>query len=341
MEEEKKDNIPLVIARKLASIQEITSITPINSDLELVKVLGWQIVVRKGDFKPKDLIIYFEIDTQLPEWYSEHEMTDYRSKTSIIAGILSQGIIKPLNSFKDNDKFKLGDDLSEVLEVKKYDDDNKLQTVKENKEFPIYLAPKTDEPRIQSEPRYLEYFKGKPYVATLKYDGTSGTFLLDPEKKQNLWVCSRNKLLDKGVKGSGVYFEIAQRYKIAEKLLKLPNYAIQGEVYGVGIQNNPLKIKTKQFSVFTVVNLVENRCLDYDEMVDFCKELDLPYVIAIERGDSFQYSIEELLEKSKGFYEGTENAREGLVFRLEKFWDTPGLRASFKVINNEFLLKKK
>ena len=336
MEEEKKE-VPLVVARKLASIQEISSVTSINNDLDLVKVLGWQIVVRKNDFKLNEKVVYFEIDSQLPDWFNELEMSDYKSKSSMIAGVLSQGIVKPITCLKNYEKYKIGDDISEEIDVKKYDDEGKLISAKENKEFPISIVPKTDEPRIQSEPRYIDTFKGKAYVATLKYDGTSSTFLLDPINKKELWVTSRNKLLEKGKKESNTYYYVANKYKLAEKLAKFPEYAIQGEVYGPDIQNNPFMIKDKQLAVFNIMSLTQNRCLDYDEMVDVCKEMGLPYAETVERGESFNYTIDELLEKAKGVYVGTQNNREGLVFRLAKFWDTPGIRASFKVINNDYL----
>lgn len=339
MEKEESKETPLVIARKLASVQEIASLTFLNDDLEIAKILGWQIVVRKGEFQPNQKVIYFEIDTQLPEWFIEHEMTDYKSKTSIIAGALSQGIIKPITCLQENENYKVGDDVSEVLNVKKYDDEGQLLSVQENKEFPIYLVPKTDEPRIQSEPRYIDIFKGKPYVATVKYDGTSSTFMIDPTNVKNLWVASRNKLLVKGAKDPGGHFAIAEKYKIAKKLEQYPNYAIQGEIYGPGLMKNPLNVKDKSLAVFTIFDLKENRCLDYDEMADICKKLDLSCVQTFERGDKFDYTLEELLEKSKGVYEGTENAMEGLVWRLERFWDTPTIRASFKVINDNYLIK--
>ena len=192
----------LVIARKLASVQEIASISPLgtSNELEIAKILGWQVVIRKGEFKVGEKILYFEIDSKLPEWFSDLEMTDYRAKTVIIENVISQGLIKNISYLKENENYKIGDDVSEILDVQKYDDEGALISVSENKEFPIFLIPKTDEPRIQSEPRYTDVFKGKAYTACLKYDGTSSSFLLDQENKNELWVCSRNKLLSKSKK---------------------------------------------------------------------------------------------------------------------------------------------
>lgn len=55
--------------RKMASVQEIATLSPIeNSDfLEVatMKDLGWKVVVKKGEFKPGDKVIYFEIDSAI------------------------------------------------------------------------------------------------------------------------------------------------------------------------------------------------------------------------------------------------------------------------------------
>ncbi len=327
----------LVVSRKLASVQIISSITPLGTELEIAKVLGWQVVIRKGEFKQGEKVLYFEIDSKLPEWFTDMEMTDYRAKTVLIEGVLSQGLIKSVTYLKEHEKYNVGDDVSEVLDVMKYDDEGVLLSVQENQEFPIHLIPKTDEPRIQSEPRYLEVFKGKPYFACLKYDGTSSSFMLDQETKNDLWVCSRNKLIPASKKDN--YWQIAEKYKLLDKLKKHPDLAIQGEIYGTGIQKNPFEIKEKRLAVFTIYSLTQRRCLDYDEMSEVCKGLELPVVEVIEKGDNFDYDIDRLLENTKGFYGNTKNPREGLVFRLQKYWDSPTCRASFKVINNDYLIK--
>lgn len=333
----------LQIKRKLASIQIISEIISHNEDFEIAKVLGWEIVVRKGTFKIDEKIVYFEIDSKLPEdyWCKDMEFYDYRVSTTLIAGKLSQGFISSITVLKDHEKYNIGDDVTEVLDVTKYDIDEAAQRV-EDGEFPIHVMPFTDEPRVQSEPRYLELFKGKPYIATIKYDGTSASYVLNPDDPDELWVCSRNKMVDPKKKND--YWKMAEKYNIKEKLQKFPDYAIQGEVYGPGIQKNLLGVKDKMLAVFNIYSLSEKRSLDYDELVEFCKNIDLPYVIVLERGDSFNYTIEELLELVRGNYEGTENQREGIVVRLANHWYTPNMRASFKCISNDFLcgeLKKK
>jgi len=54
--------------RKLVTIQEISEVKPIpGADfIELVVIKGWQCVAKKGEFKPEDSCVYFEVDSYLP-----------------------------------------------------------------------------------------------------------------------------------------------------------------------------------------------------------------------------------------------------------------------------------
>ena len=55
--------------RKMASVQKIASLTPIeNSDfleVAMMENLGWKVVVKKGEFKIGDIVVYFEIDSAI------------------------------------------------------------------------------------------------------------------------------------------------------------------------------------------------------------------------------------------------------------------------------------
>src|SRR5262249_38169914 len=58
-----------VPVRKLASVQTVNAVEPIaNADaIEKVRVLGWWVVVKKGEHRPGDKVVYCEIDSLLPE----------------------------------------------------------------------------------------------------------------------------------------------------------------------------------------------------------------------------------------------------------------------------------
>ena len=103
--------------RKLVSIQTIDDIQPIeNADnIEVALVGGWNIVIRKGEFKKGDKAFYFEIDSMLPledERFSfleprgkkeQNGILYHRLKTAKLRGQISQGLLFPLNIWNKED----------------------------------------------------------------------------------------------------------------------------------------------------------------------------------------------------------------------------------------------
>lgn len=89
------------IERKLATIERISEIHPIpDADaIERAVIRGWSVVVRKGDHKVGDLVVYCEIDSLMPE-RPEFEFLrprGFRIRTISLRKQISQGIIFPLN----------------------------------------------------------------------------------------------------------------------------------------------------------------------------------------------------------------------------------------------------
>ncbi len=85
--------------RKLASIQKIIALEPIEGAdaIERATVLGWQLVVKKGEFNVGDLAVYCEIDSLMPE-RPEFEFLKARKmriRTVRLRGQISQGICFP------------------------------------------------------------------------------------------------------------------------------------------------------------------------------------------------------------------------------------------------------
>lgn len=131
------------MARKLASIQKILDIQPIeNADkIELATVLGWHVVVSKSEnHKIGDLVCYVEIDSQCPETplFEFLKERKYRVKTIKLRGQISQGLIIPLDKLPKGN-YKEGQDVTKILGITKYDPEaekeNKLieQSMKNNK----------------------------------------------------------------------------------------------------------------------------------------------------------------------------------------------------------------
>ncbi len=94
-----------------------------NADtLELAHVLGWQLVVRKGEYQAGDRIVYFPPDTVLPLEVSERfGVTKYLSKQRIrcakLRGEPSFGLaVKP-----DDESWQVGENVAEFYGATKYE----------------------------------------------------------------------------------------------------------------------------------------------------------------------------------------------------------------------------
>ena len=338
--------------RQLATIQQIKAISPIaESDfLELARVMGWQCVVKKGEFTADNMGVYFEIDSFLPleERYEFLRKNSYRNnpymgegfriKTMKFRGEISQGLFLPLPVFPElaSDSVTVGDDVTELLNIRKWEVPEMAGAGADTRigDKP-YNIPTTDEIRIQSEEKYLEQLNGNPYYITTKYDGTSCTVY---HKDGDCGVCGRNYNYADDEKSA--MWKYVHKFNIHEKMKELGrNIAVQGEFCGGGIQNNRLKLLEPELYVFDVVDLDTFKYLGLEEIIEITDKLGLKRVPLEEEGESFNYDLDEMLEKAKGKYPSGSN-KEGIVVRSKQNIGRFNSRISFKVINNDFLLKE-
>src|SRR5574344_797549 len=71
----KRGVLVMADVRKIVSKKVINSIKAIEGAdrIELAIIGGWQVVVRKGEFKVGDEVYYFEIDAFLPQGVAQFE----------------------------------------------------------------------------------------------------------------------------------------------------------------------------------------------------------------------------------------------------------------------------
>lgn len=360
--------------RQLASIQKIHSIKPIagRDRVDQAKVLEWPVIIGKGIYNEGDLVCFFEIDSVLPQIPEFEDMakTKYRVKTFKVNGqdgpIYGQGYCIPFNLFKQvvDTRTTFWDDLEEqgfegsqvvwdegqdvttILGVTKYEppiDQAKFKSGDAKGDFPTHIIPKTDETRLEACSNILDEIKGQPYVITLKYDGTSATYL---NVDGAVVACSRNLMVkspEESGKGSA-YWDMVDKYPgIKAMLLENPNIAIQGEIYGEGIQKNPFGIKGKDFVVFNLYYTNERRYAEHLDMLAWCTRYALPVVQVIEAKLSFDYTYEDVCKLSEVTYQPSGKVGEGIVIRPLKEQRSKvlkGERMSFKKINPAFLVKE-
>ncbi|WP_395751540.1 RNA ligase (ATP) [Prosthecobacter sp.] len=336
--------------RKLASIQTVLAIEAIaNADaIELARIQGWQCVVKKGEFAVGDVGVFFEIDAVPPDEMRFHFLwrpkdgtpiarpASFRLRTLRLRGVLSQGLLLPLRQFPELPAALLpGDDVTESLRIGKWEPQIPMNDEVDGTFLPG--VPKTDEMRVQSLPEVIAELTGRPYVITVKCDGTSATYGINRHTGA-FTVCGRNWSLKRG---NNAYWHAAEKYQIETSLARHPEMIVQAELVGPGIQKNRLGLQGIQLAAFNVYDQKNDRYLAHDEAGEFLRSIGVPMVDVLERGECFAHDQASLLSLAEGFYDGTQNEREGIVIRpqTESISQVLGGRLSFKAISNRFLLK--
>ena len=329
--------------RKLASIRLIKEISPIQGadNIEKVSIDGWSCVAKRGEFQVGELCIYFEIDSFLPvkpefeflRKTSYRKMGDkegFRLKTIRLRGVLSQGLALPISVLKNSQVYKLGDDVTEVLGVVKYEPPipAELQGIAIGF-FPSFIS-KTDQERAQNIWDKIKENK-ESFEMTIKLDGSSCTYYY---YNGEFGVCSRNlEILESE---TNTLWKIARKYNIEELLRSFgQNIALQGEIIGEGIQKNPEKLKGQDFYLFDIWCINEGRYYSPHNRREVHKNF-FPVLNHVPLLESQCYlhlfkSMEDILVAAEGS-SLNNSIREGIVLRSNE----SGL--TFKVISNKYLL---
>lgn len=334
------------VERKLASVVRIADIQPIpGADaIEVATVKGWKVVVKKNEYKVDDMAVYYEIDSFLPvkpefeflrkssfkRLSNGHE--GFRLKTIKLRGQISQGLLTKIPDGILNPQ--VGDDLTEALDIIKYEPPVPAQLAGKIKGvFPSFI-PKTDEIRVQNFESEVGFSPvGERAYVTEKLDGTSFTCYF---KDGEFGVCGRNWELTETDDNS--LWRMAKMLDLKEKLTKHgKNIALQGELIGAGINGNLYKLQDHKLFFFTGYNIDQRRRMFFDELEWVLFGLQLQMVPVVEKYGYIIPKEGNLVDNMLKYAEGKsvlnmEVDREGVVIRgLEKEF-------SFKAISNSYLL---
>ena len=290
--------------RKLVSLYKIWAIEPAeNADrLEIARLGGWRCVVPKGQYHKGDEVVFFEEDSWLP---LDDPRYDFLKKTC----------------------YKKNDFMGEGILVRN-------RTIRGGTmigDKPAYI-PTTDELRVQSEDSLRQALIGLPYYISTKIDGTSCSMWIMKGKRG---VSGRKKMYKDN--DSSPMWAYAHKINLFEQL-EADGWEgiIQGEFAGPKIQSNPLGLFEAEYFVFNVFDKDRN-LYPLDKMTEFCNKYGLKMVPINEVGYEFNYSQDELIEKSRGNYENG-HTREGIVVRpiTPVYNETLGKSLSFKMINPDY-----
>lgn len=349
--------------RKLVTVRKITNILPIKDAdmIEEIVVDGWSVVAQKGIHSVGDTVLYFEIDSFLPESdgrfesfmkFGTQEFNGYRGhrvKTKRLRGVYSQGIIIPLAEFPELVDIEFDVDYSEQVGVVKYERQEVTGYQGDAKgTFPWFLR-KSDQERIQNLYNKLsnsdvaeEYF-----VGTLKMDGSSITvFYVNGERYENqgYGACSRNQELkvdlETPLPDQGKFLQGAINSDLFEKAKKLSelydgHYAIQGELVGAGIQGNFEKFEQYEVFAYNIFDIERQDFVSYTQFEEMAEAVGLQCVPVIYEAEQIlKQPLSKILEMADG--KGLRaNYREGVVWK-----QVAGGNCQFKSISNKYLSKE-
>jgi RNA ligase (TIGR02306 family) len=362
------------MARKLVTVQRVIDKSPIEGAdaIEKIKVLGWQLVAKKNEFRVGDLCVYFEIDSFLPvlpafeflRKSSFRKLDDgsegFRLRTIKLRGVVSQGLALPLTEIKPENglgeirqntlypsnnsgviELSEGVELTDAFGVTKYEPPipaNLAGIAIGN--TPSWIM--TDETRVQVLQDLLDAYNGTVCYVTEKLDGSSFTAFLDEEKK--LHVCSRKLDLLRDAESNSMW-KWAVVNRVEEKLRALDFRAcIQGEIFGEGIQGNPYNQRGQAVRFFNVLDMDKREALSFVDFKRVLAILEFESVPILDTNFVLHNNIEQLVEMARGkSILNDKQHREGFVIRplqatMDARFDVPHSRVSLKVINPDFLL---
>lgn len=344
--------------RKLVRIVQVDSVRPIpNADaIEAAQVGGWAMVIKKGEFVPGDLAVYFEIDCFLPAgnpawqflvdktWCEFEGKTGHVLRTMTMRGQVSQGLLLKLDVLEGTGvniaKLRIGDEVTEALGVVKYDPpipENLIGKIRGY--FPAGVH-KTDQERIQNLAVELEEWRragpGLTWEVSEKFEGWSCTMAW---LEQDLHVCSR--YVDWLDVDDNTYWKAAHQNNVAAKMkarFGTRNIALQGELVGPGIEGNIYGLKDYQYYLYDVYDVDTEKYFTPDERQALAEELGIAHVPIIDPNFVIDETVtmDTLIAMADG--ESILKAgkrREGLVYKARE------KAISFKSVSNAYLLKKK
>ena len=247
-------------------------------------------------------------------------------KTKKIRGMISQGIIFPIDILKnvgvDLNTFELHDgmDLTELLGIVQYIEPEPANLGGEAKGVFPFNQLSSDEERLENLNEVYSTLRQYKYTVTEKLEGTSSTFYLS---NNEFGVCSRNLNLKETE--NNTFWKIARKLNIEQSMRKyaetygLINFNIQGEVVGEGVQSNLYKLKGQTVRLYGAFNIDTQTYFEYEQLIEMAKEMGLETCPVISTDFELPENPDDLFEMVDQFKTIFGNAvgkffAEGWVF---------------------------
>jgi len=334
-----------------------------NSDnLDLGVIKGWQVVLKKDQYKEGDKVLFIPPDALLPiELADKLNVRNYlsgkdkdRVKCVRLRGEMSFGLVIDVPDDKD---WEVGYDCCEDLGILKYDPPIRAQAGDAAREDPYFLR----YTNIENMRNFPCMFKdGEKVVATEKIDGSNlrislSSIMNDDGEIITEWKAGSHKVKrkmpsDEDIKNNTYWFpydipEVKIMIEDFHNLYGFKNVQLFGEVYGAVRGGH----KSLHYGVPNSLNFVafdlmlDGKYMDWIKLDKFFGYYGVPSVPIIEQ---FEFSMDKIKELSTGdsilaSKNGAKHMREGIV--VKPLWERrdPKMgRVVLKMLNDDYLILK-
>lgn len=351
------------------TVQNIQSIEPHpDADrLEIVKILGTQCIVGKGDHQPGDRVVYFPPDMLIPEYMAEHlgvkkylkhvtwNGTKQQSRVAAcrIRGIPSYGFVSPCPELLVE-----GLDVTSSYKGEKYEPPEvmpKLPGIKGGRRFHLEPGEFTKYTNIQAFWRYPGVFSdNEEVVITEKIHGTNSRVGVLYEGGEWVYAAGSHKVRWEEAHETERYWKPLRNFNMLKMLAELcgesVNVIVYGEIFGSSVQDLDYGVEGDEgYRVFDIK--VNGVFLNWADVQAYCLKHDVSTVPVFFQGPwscvskviDEMASGESFVGESKRKFKG----REGIVIKpiQERQTDKIGgrmnaHRAILKYVSADYLDRK-
>lgn len=327
---------------------------PDADKLEIAYVNGWQCVVRKGSFTVGELVVYFPIDSVLPQRLSDaigitQILSNGRVRAAKLRGVSSYGVLWKAEAAEeyiypppfDKRTFSEGMNIAEGLGVTKWEPPLNLNisdAAVPNSEFYKY----TDIENMRNYPAIIQ--DGELVAITEKLHGQNhragiinGEFVagghniqFKENEKNRMWHVFNDNMKN-----------MLRSISTAKASMGQENGAsviMYGEV--LGCQDLMYGLTKGRFAYSCFDISVNGMYMNYEEYVDWCNKFNVPTVPLLAKVNFSMYDVLKF-QNSKTVYGGADNIMEGVVVRpLKERFNIHIGRVVLKYVFQQYLDRK-
>lgn len=314
-----------------------------NADsLELAQVLGWQLVVRKGEYQVGERIVYFPIDTLLPLEVSERfGVTRYLSKQRIrcakLRGEPSFGL-----AVRPDQDWSLGENVAEYYGASKYEPPVRVTAGDAEKDHPLFVV-YTEIENMRNFPAIL--VPGESVMLSEKIHGTCARIgSIEGELMAGSKQVRRKRPAEDRFANSTYWYPLSLEpvRRLIEALASEHRQVILfGEIYGSKIQSFHYGLHgVLGFRAFDL--LLDGHYMDWPAFLDICTKYGVESVPTLA---TIPFDLSEVKRYSEGrtqLMSQDAHIREGVVVRPVSERHDPRVgRVILKYVSDTYLFGEK